>query len=129
MWYLLKAELQYNKSILIALAISLFAYTAFSLLNYQLLEGPRWEIDYWGGILGIIFYLTLFIIWSRRIKEFRARIFSITPTTINKIASARLFLVLILTIMPPGRFHHPWRNGATARRALLATPRPRCRRG
>ena len=100
MWNLIKAEMVYNKLILTAFAISIAGYTVFALLKYQLLEGPKWEIDYWGGILGLIFYLTLFIIWSRRIKEFRARALYLTPISLNKIGLARLLFILILMLVP-----------------------------
>jgi hypothetical protein len=99
MWQLIKTEFKYNFISFFFAGILFPLYTFFALIDYQLLEGPRWEIDYWAGLLSLFLYLIYFIVWSFRIKEFRIRMHSLVPLSNSQISLARLLFAILPLIL------------------------------
>jgi len=95
MWKIIKSEIQYKWYLFATLGLLLLVYTLFALLNYQLLEGAEWEIDYWGGLYSLAIYVFLFLTWGIRIKENRVRCFAVLPIIQKKNALARFWIAAI----------------------------------
>ena len=66
---IVKSELKYNSPILILFGSPFPLYTICVLADFQLLSGPMWDIDYWGGIYSLIIYMLLFIFWGIQLLE------------------------------------------------------------
>ena len=100
MWQLIKSEFQYNITILIYMVLIFIPYTVFALFDFQIITGPAWEVDYWGGIIVLVLYLLFYVQWVIRIKEQRNRQFNLLPVSLQQTAAARLLLfVLPITII------------------------------
>ena len=91
MWLLVKYEFKYNWYTYLLLALLLLAYTFFVLVDIQLLEGKRFEIDYWGGLYSFFLVVFTLSVWGTRFKENRNRFFQILPVSVNDLAISRFF--------------------------------------
>jgi len=104
-WRVLKYEVNYYKYHLLTLALFIVMYTIFSLFDFQLTNSPDWEIDYWGGIISLILYTYLIIVWGTRIKEKRIRLHNLLPISQKHNAYLRLsisslpFIFLIIYLI------------------------------
>lgn len=84
------------------LALLLLAYTFFSLIDFQILEGKRFEIDYWGGLYSFFLIVFTLSVWGGRFKEKRDRFFCTMPIAQKNIAFSRfLFAVIPFSTIAP----------------------------
>lgn len=95
MWKIIKSDFLYNWYFHTLLVVLLLGYNLLSNYNIQILSGPEFEIDYWGGIYSLIIYAFLFSTWGKRIKEKRIIQHSLLPLTITQNASARFWIVAL----------------------------------
>lgn len=102
---ILKAEIEYFKIPLIAMAIPLIAFSVFASADIHLFQNGRVLKKYfWPLSIGMGTYALVFIIWIFRKKELRDRSHSVLPISLDKITFTRwLFgiapLILIWTYL------------------------------
>ena len=77
------------------LALLLLTYTFFSVIDFQILEGKRFEIDYWGGLYSFFLIVFTLSIWGGRFKEQRNRFFCTLPIAQKNIAFNRFLFAVI----------------------------------
>lgn len=89
--YILKAEIKYFVSLVLAIIIPPLGFTIFATAKILPFQGTGFLTKYfWSLVIGMGTYLFVFIIWSIRKKEIRDSLHSILPVSINNIAVARL---------------------------------------
>ncbi len=96
---LLINEFRYSWLVWVLLMLPLPVYSIFSLTNYQLLSGPAFEIDYWGGMYAVYMSILYIIYWGRSSKEKHERIFAQLPVAQKEVAKSRFFFHLIPIII------------------------------
>lgn len=89
MWLLVKYEFKYNWYTYMLLAILLLTYTTFAYMDVQLIEGKRFEIDYWGGLYSFFLVVFTLSVWGTRFKENRNRFFQTLPVSVKDLATSR----------------------------------------
>lgn len=92
---LLQYELKYNLGLLLPLFLLLIVYTAFSVFDYQLLSGPAFEIDYWGGLYSFFMSIIYIIFWIKSSQDNRVRLQVTLPVKLKTLAWFRLYFNLI----------------------------------
>lgn len=95
MWKILKSEFIYNWYFHTTLILLILGYSLLSNYNVQILAGPEFDIDYWGGIYSIVIYAFLFLTWGNRIREKRILQHLLLPVTITQNAYARFLIVAL----------------------------------
>ena len=98
---LLLYEFKYSWLVWLLLIIPLPVYSVFSLVNYQLLSGPAFEIDYWGGMYAAYMSIIYIINWGRSSKEKHERIYALVPVAQKKVSKFRFYFHLIPMIIIP----------------------------
>ena len=99
MWQIVKSELSYNMAFIAGLGVFFAGYTCITLFDIQLFSGPMVDIDFWGALFALFFYMLVYSMWVVRLKEKRIRLHSVLPVSQRSIAVSRLlFITSVITI-------------------------------
>ncbi len=93
MWKITLSEIKYTWGFAAVLPLITLSYTLFCLNDFQLLEGAKYEVDYWGGIFALFFYLMFYTFWMQRIREHRLRTQTLLPITQTAISLSRILII------------------------------------
>lgn len=106
MWKLVKSEFKYYGVAFTApiFFTILFQATEFFVLyttsDLDIKSVHSKNVETWGGFYSLVIFISIFSIWSTRIKEKRERVLAILPLTAKQIALSRFwFAVIPLTIL------------------------------
>lgn len=96
MWRLIKAEIGYNKYLIILSILFPLIFTIYSTLNVKVFQHVYFLRKYsWTIIVGFGLYFVIYAIWTMRIKEKRDRMHSIIPLKIKQISTVRYIFGVI----------------------------------
>ena len=96
MWSLIKAEMGYNKYLIILSILLPIIFTVYSAINVKIFQQIYFLQKYsWTIIVSFGLYFVIYAIWAMRVKERRDRLHSFIPIEINKISIARYIFGLI----------------------------------
>ena len=117
MWQIVKAEIAYNKSLLLLLLLLTIIFTVCAVINLKIFNDSYFLGKYfWSIVIGLGSYLLIYIIWALRVKEKRERLQILLPVGIKRLAAGRwlfgilpfLFVFIYLefnrTFIPPEWF-------------------------
>ncbi|MCF8241447.1 MAG: hypothetical protein K9J16_08660 [Melioribacteraceae bacterium] len=90
---ILKYELSYNYPYYIVLALIMLVYTAIVFFDVNLIGEDN--VDYWGGIIALFYYIVYMSIASVWLKENRTRKLKLAPVSNTDVSSARGLFILL----------------------------------
>ncbi len=96
MWHLVKAELQYNKRILVFLVQLILIYVVFSLTDIRIISALFLEKGSWGILFLTVSFISFYLIWLIRIQEKRTRLHLLLPVNTRMIGYSRFIFVQVI---------------------------------
>jgi hypothetical protein len=93
---LVSSELRYNLALLLGIAFLFAGYSIISIFEIQFFNRPPADVDFWGALFALFFYLLIYSMWMIRIKEKRLRLHSILPVQQRVNAFSRLMFILTI---------------------------------